>query len=118
MDSSARPERADPPEAEEFVRFCYRRRRVGWPDLYDEMCRVANRGLFRGMGLRDLADIGIGFSLFETARLNALVARVVAEERAARARLAPQILMIRPTAPDHDEPESERAVPLAVAAGA
>ena len=26
------------PEAEAFVRFCYQRRRVGWPELYDEMC--------------------------------------------------------------------------------
>ncbi|MER3417986.1 MAG: hypothetical protein C4343_02495, partial [Chloroflexota bacterium] len=28
-------------EAAEFVRFCYRRRPVGWPELYDEMCAVA-----------------------------------------------------------------------------
>ena len=40
------------PEAEAFVRFCYQRRRVGWPELYDEMCAVATRGLFRGMGSR------------------------------------------------------------------
>ena len=26
------------------------RRRVGWPELYDEMCAVASRGLFRGYG--------------------------------------------------------------------
>jgi hypothetical protein len=25
-------------EALDFVRFCYRRRHVAWPDLYDEMC--------------------------------------------------------------------------------
>ena len=36
------------PNAIEFVRFCYRRKHVGWPELYDEMCAVANRGLFRG----------------------------------------------------------------------
>ena len=35
-------------EAMEFVRFCHRRKRVGWPELYDEMCAVASRGLFRG----------------------------------------------------------------------
>ena len=28
-------------EALEFVRFCHRRKRVGWPELYDEMCAVA-----------------------------------------------------------------------------
>jgi hypothetical protein len=72
------------PEAEAFVRFCYQRRRVGWPELYDEMCAVATRGLFRGMGNDALAEIGVGFSLFETPRLAQLVSRVVSEEQAVR----------------------------------
>jgi hypothetical protein len=72
------------PDAEAFVRFCYQRRRVGWPELYDEMCLVATRGLFRGMGHDALADVGVGFSLFETPRLAQLVARIVGEEQAAR----------------------------------
>jgi hypothetical protein len=72
------------PEAEAFVRFCYQRRRVGWPELYDEMCHVATRGLFRGMGREALADVGVGFSLFETPQLAALVTRIVGEEQAAR----------------------------------
>lgn len=72
------------PDAEAFVRFCYQRRRVGWPELYDEMCAVATRGLFRGMGHEALAEIGVGFSLFETPRLAQLVSRVVTEEQAAR----------------------------------
>jgi hypothetical protein len=72
------------PEAEAFVRFCYQRRRVGWPELYDEMCAVATRGLFRGMGTEALAEVGVGFSLFECSRLAALVQRVVTEEQAAR----------------------------------
>ena len=72
------------PEAEAFVRYCYQRRRVGWPELYDEMCAVATRGLFRGMGHDALAEIGVGFSLFETPRLAALVARIAGEEQAAR----------------------------------
>ncbi len=72
------------PEAEAFVRFCYQRRRVGWPELYDEMCAVATRGLFRGMGHEDLAEIGVGFSLFETPSLAQLVTRVAAEEQAER----------------------------------
>ncbi len=72
------------PEAEAFVRFCYQRRRVGWPELYDEMCLVATRGLFRGMGREALAEVGIGFSLFETPRMAQLVSRVVGEELAAR----------------------------------
>lgn len=72
------------PEAEAFVRFCYQRRRVGWPELYDEMCAVAARGLYRGMGPDALAEIGVGFSLFETPRLAQLVTRVALEEQAAR----------------------------------
>lgn len=76
--------RPSTPEAEAFVRFCYQRRRVGWPELYDEMCAVATRGLYQGMGHDDLAAIGIGFSLFETPRLAQLVQRVAAEEQAAR----------------------------------
>ncbi len=72
------------PEAEAFVRFCYERRRVGWPELYDEMCAVATRGLFRGMGHDALSEIGVGFSLFQTPRLAELVKRITAEEQAAR----------------------------------
>ena len=79
------PNAATPtPEAEAFVRFCYQRRRVGWPELYDEMCAVATRGLFQGMGHAALSEIGVGFSLFETPRLAHLVSRIVAEEQAAR----------------------------------
>ena len=85
------------PDAVEFVRFCYRRRRVGWPELYDEMCAVANRGLFRGFGCEDLAARGIGFALFDMPRLAALAGRIVEEEKAAR---RPVAVMIR-------EPEAE-----------
>jgi hypothetical protein len=81
MDSRRTIEDRLTPEAAEFVRFCYQRRSVGWPDLYDEMCAVASRGLFRGWGLSELAEQGVGFSLFETQALAALVARIVAEEQ-------------------------------------
>jgi hypothetical protein len=70
------------PEAVEFVRFCRARRRVGWPELYDEMCAVASRGLFRGYTLSELEDRGIGFSLYRTARLAAIATAVIEEERA------------------------------------
>ena len=69
-------------EAVEFVRFCYHRRRVGWPELYDEMCAVAARGLFHGYGVEDLARLGIGFSLFDMAALATLARGIVAEEQA------------------------------------
>ena len=63
------------PEAAEFVRFCYRRRPVGWPELYDEMRAVAMRRLFRGWDTTELARHGIGFSLEETPVLAELVER-------------------------------------------
>ena len=69
-------------DAVEFVRFCYARRRVGWPELYDEMCAVASRGLFRGWGPDELEAHGIGFGLFEMPRLAARVREIVAEDRA------------------------------------
>ena len=69
-------------DAVEFIRFCYARRRVGWPELYDEMCSVASRGLFRGWGSEELAEAGVKFGLFEMPRLAATVAEIVAEDRA------------------------------------
>jgi hypothetical protein len=71
-------------EALEFVRFCHRRKRVGWPELYDEMCAVAGRGLYLGYGPEELAAIGIGFGLFQMPALANLVGRVVAEEQERR----------------------------------
>jgi hypothetical protein len=82
----APPESAPSAEAVEFVRFCYERKKVGWPELYDEMCGVAGRGLFRGWGADDLASHGIGFSLFQMPALAALVTEIVSEDRA-RAKL-------------------------------
>jgi hypothetical protein len=84
MDSSTRETTTTSADAVEFVRFCYRRRRVGWPELYDEMCAVASRGLFRGWGTDELAAQGIGFSLFELNGLAALVSRVQTEEQQRR----------------------------------
>jgi hypothetical protein len=69
-------------DAVEFIRFCYARRRVGWPELYDEMCAVASRGLFRGWGPEELAETGIKFGLFEMPGLAATVSEIVAADRA------------------------------------
>jgi len=68
-------------EAFAFVRFCYRRRAVAWPELYDEMCAVAARGDYRGMGYEQLEDLGIRFALAALPRLAEMAARVIAEER-------------------------------------
>jgi hypothetical protein len=74
---------ADDPDAEAvaFVRFCYRRRAVMWPELYDEMCAVAARRDYRGMDYEQLQGLGIGFALAALPRLAELAARVIAQER-------------------------------------
>ncbi len=89
-------------DAAEFVRFCYRRRQVGWPELYDEMCQVASRGAFRGWGTADLAERGVGFSLFQTPALAQLVLRVL-EAEGERTPHPPAPLARRPTPRDSDE---------------
>jgi hypothetical protein len=87
MDSS-RPIEAPSlsPDVIEFVRFCYRRRRVGWPELYDEMCAVAGRGLYRGWRFAELEEHGIGFSLHQTLELARIVGQVALEEGDRRGR--------------------------------
>jgi len=75
---------SDDPEAIDFVRFCYHRRHVGWPELYDEMCAVAGRGLYRGFVADDLGRIGIGFALDQMPALATIVHQVVAEDRERR----------------------------------
>ena len=76
------PPHAITADAVEFIRFCYARRRVGWPELYDEMCAVASRGLFRGWGPDELASQGIGFGLLDMARVAVAATEIVEEDRA------------------------------------
>jgi hypothetical protein len=68
-------------EALAFVRFCYRRRAVAWPELYDEMCAVAARGDYRGLGYEQLEDLGIRFALAALPRLAEMASRVMSEDR-------------------------------------
>lgn len=96
MDHRTATTSATDPDAIEFVRFCYRRRRAGWPELYDEMCAVANRGLFRGYDADDLATHGIAFGLFDMPALAALASRVVEDEKALR---RPMTVVITDAAP-------------------
>jgi hypothetical protein len=67
----------------EFIRFCYRRRHVGWPELYDEMCAVAARREFNGWDHEQLAERGLTFSLYEMPRLAAWVRAVIGPQRVA-----------------------------------
>jgi hypothetical protein len=101
MDPGSAPERAtstDPaagePDAIDFVRFCYRRRHVGWPELYDEMCAVAGRGLYHGYCADDLSRLGIGFALYEMPALATIVHQVVAEDQTRR-RLSAQAIRVQ-----------------------
>jgi hypothetical protein len=107
------------PEAVEFVRFCYHRRRVGWPELYDEMCAVAGRGLFRGFSADDLGGIGVGFSLFDMPALANLAGRIVAEEVALRRPVSVVIAPIAETSePAHEVTPATLAATAAVLAPA
>jgi hypothetical protein len=50
------------PKVTGFILYCTRQKKE-WPDLYDEMCRVAGQGLYQGLHYRDLRKLGLSFSL-------------------------------------------------------
>lgn len=60
----------------EFVTFCLERKGYQWPALYDEMCWVASRRLFRGMGYAELSEHGIFLGLTGLDRLRQLAERL------------------------------------------
>ncbi len=88
-------------ESLEFIRFCYRRRRVGWPLLYDEMCAVASRGAYHGLVFAELAERGVTFCLSDMPRFHSLLERVIEEEETS------------PEPSIHPAPISLNAVPAA-----
>ena len=45
-----------------FILYCTRQKSE-WPDLYDEMCRVAGQGLYQGLHHKDLRNLGFSLSL-------------------------------------------------------
>jgi hypothetical protein len=102
MESRAAVDLSLTSDAAEFVRFCYLRRRVGWPELYDEMCHVASRRAFRGWGPTELEQHGVGFSLFQTPALAHLVIQVL-EAEGERAPRPVTLLARRPVARDSDQ---------------
>lgn len=51
------------PVAHDFILFCLHRQGGEWPALYDEMCWVAGRHLFRGLGYAELRGLGLSLSL-------------------------------------------------------
>ena len=114
MEPQSAATRVPDPDAAEFIRFCYRRRRVGWPELYDEMCGVAARGLFRGLGVEELATHGIGFALFDMPALAAMSSGIVAEEQALRRPVAvvitPEVVLVAEGPSDVPAPEGSAAI--------
>jgi len=123
MDSRNAPARPQPPgpetgdpEAIEFVRFCYRRRRVGWPELYDEMCAVAGRGLYHGFAADDLGRIGIGFALDQMPALATIVHHVVAEDLERRRLTAEALRVTYVATTEEAEPVAAEPAPLAAPA--
>jgi hypothetical protein len=113
MDSRPALDQSLASDAAEFVRFCYSRRRVCWPALYDEMCSVATRGLFRGWGHAELAEHGIGFSLYEIQALAGLAQRVIAEELERTNRTRSGVRRTQTRSDVKDEPASLPALGVA-----
>lgn len=70
------------PLAIEFIEFCFTRRAVQWPQLYDEMCFVAGNRLFKGLGYEELKDTGLDFTLVGLARTARLAGEVTRRMRA------------------------------------
>jgi len=77
LPAPAPPVDAPPAEVAEFIRYCHRRRQVGWPEIYDEMCAVAARREYHGWDHEAFAARGMGFSLFEMPRLAGWVRAVL-----------------------------------------
>jgi len=65
MTDSFRVSPASPinPVARDFILYCIEHHGTQCPSLYDRMCWVASRHLFRGMGYEGLKGVGISLSL-------------------------------------------------------
>jgi hypothetical protein len=71
----------------DFISFCFSRRAVEWPFLYDEMCHVASNRLFRGLGYEDLRDAGLDLTLGGLVRTSRLAHEVTRDMRLANRQL-------------------------------
>lgn len=72
----------------DFIVFCFERKGADWPVLYDEMCYVASKKLYRGLGYEELKDAGLDFTLAGLARTSRLVGEVTKRLRRGEASLA------------------------------
>lgn len=69
------------PTVREFIVFCADRRGQEWLPLYDEMCRVASRRFFKGLGYSDLRKLGLSLGLMDLDRTADLVSRALAAKQ-------------------------------------
>lgn len=63
----------------DFIAFCYDRNRREWPRLYDEMCYVASKRLYRGLGYDELKDAGVDLTFSGMNKLSRIAREVVRE---------------------------------------
>jgi hypothetical protein len=70
------------PIALDFARFVLRQNPgvTNFPSLYDAMARTAAARTFRNFGYRELAEVGVSFSLLATGHLEALINEALAVE--------------------------------------
>jgi hypothetical protein len=70
------------PIALDFARFVLRQNPgvTSFSLLYDAMARTAAARKFRNFGYRELAEVGVSFSLLATGRLEALINEALAAE--------------------------------------
>lgn len=69
--------------AVDFITFCFARRSVEWPLLYDEMCFVAGNRLFKGLGYGELKEAGLDLTLSGMGRTSRLANEVTKQIRRA-----------------------------------
>jgi hypothetical protein len=71
----------------DFISFCWSRRAVEWPLLYDEMCYVASNRLYRGLGYEELREVGLDLTLGGLVRTSRIANEVTRQMRTGTAQM-------------------------------
>lgn len=72
----------------EYIAFCYERSQREWPKLYDEMCNVASKRLYKGLGYDELKDTGVDLTFSGMTKMSRIAREVTREMRSRRPELA------------------------------
>lgn len=67
----------------DFIAFCFARRSVEWPALYDEMCFVAGNRIYKGLGYAELSEAGLDLTLAGMTRTTRLAREVTRQMKRA-----------------------------------